>query len=128
MAVYKGRVSGFMPRSESSVYRRRMTLVWDFRVERMDAVGRPLPRIAAEMRGKYFRGGSISNGDVVELSGRQTRSGLVTVSRVNNLTAGTVIHAHNYNTSVVILYLFLLLTFAGVAATIMAWLPAGLMK
>ncbi|HJP73261.1 MAG TPA: hypothetical protein VJ914_03280 [Pseudonocardiaceae bacterium] len=128
MAIYQGRVSGFMPRSESSVYRKRMTLVWDFRVERMDAVGRPLPRIAAEMRGKYFRGGSLSNGDVVELAGQQNRSGLVTVSRVKNLTAGTVIHAHNYNASVVILYLFLLLTFAGVAATIMAALPAGLMK
>lgn len=128
MATYKGRVSGFMPRSESSVYRRRMTLVWDFRVERMDAVGRPLPRIAAEMRGKYFRGGSISNGDVVELSGRQTHNGLVTVSSVKNLTAGTVIHARNYNASVVILYLFLLLIFAAVAATVVTGLPTDLLR
>jgi hypothetical protein len=52
MTVYKGRVFGFMPRSESSVCCERTTLVWDFRLERTDAGGGPLPRIAAEMRGK----------------------------------------------------------------------------
>jgi hypothetical protein len=118
MAVYQGRVSGFMPRSESAVFRRRMTLVWDFRLERVGPDGRPLPRIAAEMRGKYFRGGSISNGDVLELSGGQNRSGLVTVTRVRNLTAGTVIRAHKYNASVFIVYLVFLLIFCGVAATL----------
>jgi hypothetical protein len=93
-----------------------MTLVWDFRLERQGPDGRPIPRVAAQMRGKYFRGGSISNGDVLELSGTQARSGLVTVTKVKNLTAGTVIRVHSYNVSVVILYLIILLVFIAMAA------------
>ena len=123
MAVYQGRVSGFTPRSESAVFRKRMTLVWDFRLERVGPDGRPLPRVAAEMRGKYFRGGSISNGDVLELAGTQARSGLVMVTKVKNLTAGTVIRAHSYNASVVILYLVFLLIFAAVAAAVFGFFP-----
>lgn len=116
MAVYQGHVSGFTPHSESGVFRKRMTLVWDFRLERQGPDGRPIPRVAAQMRGKYFRGGSISNGDVLELSGTQARSGLVTVTKVKNLTAGTVIRVHSYNVSVVILYLIILLVFIAMAA------------
>jgi hypothetical protein len=118
MAMYSGRVSGFAPRSESGVFRKRMTLVWDFRLERQSPDGKPLPRIAVQMRGKYFRGGSISNGDVVELSGGQDRHGLVAVTSVKNLTAGTTVRVRSYNASVVLLYLLFVVVVCGGAAAI----------
>lgn len=115
MSQYSGRVSGYTPRTEGGVFRKRQTLVWDFRLERHDPGGRPLPRVAVELRAKYYRGGSISNGDVVEVWGRQSRSGVVVVQSVKNLTAGTVIRAHNWNASVVVAYLMALLVVAAIA-------------
>jgi hypothetical protein len=108
------------------VYRRRITLVWDFRLERYGADRRPLPRVAAQMRAKYFRGGSINNGDVVELAGRQRRNGLVVVRVVKNLSTGTVIRARNYNASVFLVYLVVLALFAAAAYAIFAGLPTDL--
>jgi hypothetical protein len=102
MTEYQGRVSGFVPRTESPVIRKRTTIVWDFRLERQTPDGKPLPRVAVEMRGKYFSGGSINNGDVVVLAGRHCRNGLVTVKRVKNLTSSTTVIAHKYNASLVI--------------------------
>lgn len=116
MDYYKGKVSGYMPRTESGVFRRRQTLVWDFRLERYDQSGKPLPRIAVETRAKYYRGGSINNGDVVEVRGRQSRNGVVTVGAISNLTAGTTIRAHNWNASVVLMYLTTLLVVLGIVA------------
>jgi hypothetical protein len=115
MSHYKGRVSGYTPRTEGGVFRKRQTLVWDFRMERHDPSAKPLPRVAVEMRAKYYRGGSISNGDVVEVWGRQSRSGVVVVRSVRNLTAGTVIRAHNWNASVAAAYLMALLVVAAIA-------------
>lgn len=115
MSHYIGRVSGYTPRTEGGVFRKRQTLVWDFRLERHDPGGKPLPRIAMEMRAKYYRGGSISNGDVVEAWGRQSRNGVVVVRSVKNLTGGTVIPAHKWNASVVVAYLMVPLFVAAVA-------------
>lgn len=126
MTTYQGRVSGFAPRTESSVFRKRITLVWDFRLERAGADNRPLPRLAAQMRGKYFRGGSISNGDVIELAGRQRHNGLVEVRTVKNLSTGTVIRAHNYNASVFLVYFVVILVFVAIAYAIFTGLPADL--
>jgi hypothetical protein len=126
MSVYKGKVSGFVPRTESGVFRRRITLVWDFRLERCGLDGRPLPRLAAEMRGKYFRGGSISDGDMLELTGSQRRNGLVVVNRVRNLTAGTVIRARSYDVSVFLAYLAVLLLFTAIVYAIFVGVPASL--
>ncbi|MEU0885889.1 hypothetical protein ABZ345_45560 [Lentzea sp. NPDC005914] len=116
MSHYKGRVSGYTPRAEAGVFRKRQTLVWDFRLERHDGTGQPLPRVAVELRAKYYRGGSISNGDVVELWGRQSRNGVVVVNSVKNLTAGSVIRAHNWNASVTVAYLTAFLLFAALVA------------
>lgn len=102
LQTYRGTVSGFIPRTESPVIRKRTTLVWNFRLERRSPDGQPLPRIAVEMRGKFYQGGSINNGDVVELTGAQDSRGLVVVSDVNNLTAGTRIRARKYNASLVV--------------------------
>jgi hypothetical protein len=98
MITYKGMVSGFMPRTESPVIRKRTTLVWDFRIERPGQ-----RRVAVEMRGKYYRGGSVNNGDIVELSGRLGRNGIVRTACVSNLTAGTTVRAHKYNASTAII-------------------------
>jgi hypothetical protein len=119
--TYEGRVSGFVPRTESPVIRKRTTLVWDFRLERQSSNGKPLPRVAVEMRAKYFSGGSINNGDVVVLAGRQDRNGLVTVRRVKNLTAGTTVVAHKYNATLVIggtLKALVALVFLSIAAAV----------
>lgn len=112
MSHYTGRVSGYTPRTEGGVFRKRQTLVWDFRLERHDPAGRPLHRVAVELRAKYYRGGSISNGDIVEMWGRPSRNGVVVVNSVKNLTAGTTIRAHNWNASVAFAYLTALLVFA----------------
>lgn len=98
MTTYRGTVSGFMPRTESPVLRKRTTLVWDFRIERPGQ-----RRVAVEMRAKYYRGGSINNGDVVEFDGQPGRSGVVVTNHVRNLTAGTVVRGHQYNLSVAII-------------------------
>jgi hypothetical protein len=102
MDVYQGRVSGFVPRVESPVIRKRTTIVWDFRIERQTPDGKPLPRVAVEMRAKYFTGGSVNNGDIVIINGRPGRNGLVTVDQVKNLTSGSTVVAHKYNASLVI--------------------------
>jgi hypothetical protein len=123
MAHYRGKVSGYTPRSETGVFRRRQTLVWDFRLERQEQ-GRPLPRLAVQMRAKYYRGGAVNNGDIVEISGRPGRNGVVVVQSVKNLTSGTKIQAHNWNLSVFLLngvMLVLFLAFvAGVGAVFLS--------
>jgi hypothetical protein len=125
MNHYKGRVSGYLPRAEGGVFRRRQTLVWDFRLERHDPRGTPLPRVAIELRAKYYRGGSINNGDVVELWGRQSRNGVVRVDSMKNLTAGTMIRAHNWNPSVVILYLVTSLVLLGIVFAVLHFALSG---
>lgn len=92
MTTYRGTVSGFAPRTESPVLRKRTTLVWDFRIERPGE-----RRVAVEMRAKYYRGGSINNGDVVELDGQTRPNGVVVTNCVRNLTASTVVRGHKYN-------------------------------
>jgi hypothetical protein len=118
MSHFSGKVSGFMPRTESGVFRKRQTLVWNFRIERYTTEGKPLPRVAVELRAKYYTGGSVNNGDVVEVTGRQSRNGIVAVRSVKNLTAGTLIRARKWNTSVVVLNLVGLLLFLLVVAGI----------
>ncbi|MCF4121151.1 hypothetical protein L1785_09160 [Antribacter sp. KLBMP9083] len=128
MPTYKGKVSGYVPRTESGVFRKRQTLVWNFRLERYGPGGKPLPRVAVEMRAKYYRGGSINNGDVVEVTGRQSRNGLVTVDKAKNLTAGTVVRARRWNLSVFIvkgLGLLLILAVLAVVAAVAYTLATG---
>lgn len=116
MTRFEGKVSGFVPRTESGVFRKRQTLVWDFRLERYSHDGRPLPRIAVQMRAKFYRGGAVNNGDVVQVSGWQGHNGLVVVDSVKNLSSGTVIKARRWNASVFIAYAFFLLLFFSIAA------------
>lgn len=115
MATYRGTVSGFAPRTESPVLRRRTTLVWDFRIERPGQ-----RRLAVEMRAKYYRGGSINNGDVVELMGQPGRNGILRTNRVKNLTAGSVVRAHKYNLSTAVITSVKLLVLIAVIAALVA--------
>jgi hypothetical protein len=116
VARFEGKVSGFVPRIESGVFRKRQTLVWDFRLERYSSDGKPLPRVAVQMRAKFYRGGAVNNGDVVQVAGRQGHNGLVVVDSLKNLTSGTVIKARKWNASVFIAYAFFLLLFFSVVA------------
>jgi hypothetical protein len=69
-----------------------MVLIWDFRLERTDERGQPLPRLSVEMRGSSFRG-SIANGDVIEVDAPASPGQLIQPSKVRNVTAGTVVTA-----------------------------------
>ncbi|KJE22147.1 hypothetical protein FF36_03579 [Frankia torreyi] len=111
MTQYGGTVSGFAPRVEGPVIRKRSTIVWSFRIERPGQ-----RRIAVEMRAKYYSGGSINNGDTVELTGSQRRNGVVRVTEVKNLTAGTMVRAHQYNALPIILNIIALMIFIAIVA------------
>ena len=84
MSQLNGVVSGLQQRFEPT--RAGQVVVWNFRLERHDAAGKPMPRVAVEMRGRRFSG-SINNGDIVELDGSPNRDGLVCVWWVRNRTS-----------------------------------------
>ncbi len=87
----KGRVSGMQQRGEAAL--RTSWAVWDFRLERIDANGKPLPRVPVEMRGRRFEG-SIANGDLVEIDGARWTPGQVLHTRqVRNATTGVTVRA-----------------------------------
>jgi hypothetical protein len=92
--MIKGVVSGFQPRSEQigTGSGTRMLIVWDFRIERKDSTGQPMPRVAVEMRGTSFIG-SISNGDVVEVNAAFSPGQVVEARQVRNLTSGAMVTA-----------------------------------
>jgi len=113
MATFRGTVSGFAPRVESPIIRKRSTIVWSFRIERPQQ-----RRVAVELRAKYYTGGSINNGDQVELHGVLRRNGIVRVDRVKNLTAGTTVSAHQYNAMPILLNLVALITFLALVAAV----------
>lgn len=82
--LIKGQVSGMQQRFEPG------GAVWDFRVERTDPSGKPLPRVAVELRGQSFQG-SINNGDWVELFGEWRSGDVVKVDEVKNLTTNATV-------------------------------------
>lgn len=92
--MIKGTVSGFQQRFEQiyTAVGLRTLVVWDFRIERRDPTGQPMPRAAVEMRGASFIG-SINNGDEVEIDA-PFRPGQVLQARlVRNRTSGAVVKA-----------------------------------
>ena len=52
--VFRGIVSGLQQRVE--FVRSVSHFVWDFRLERRDDKGEPLPRVAVQMRGRTLKG------------------------------------------------------------------------
>lgn len=125
MTRYEGKVSGFVPRTESGVFRKRQTLVWDFRLERYGRDGRPLPRVAVQMRAKFYRGGAVNNGDIVQVAGHQGGNGLVVVDSLRNLTSGTTIKARRWNASVFLVSALFLLLFLAIALGGLYFVAAG---
>ncbi len=87
-AVIRGQVSGLQQRLEHWAV--RPVTVWDFRVERHDDAGNPLPRIHVEMRGRSFEG-SIANGDWVEITANRKNGKVLHTRNVRNLTAGVIV-------------------------------------
>jgi hypothetical protein len=68
------------------------TTVLNFRVDRFDDNGDPLPSLAVEMRGRRFRG-NVNDGDWVEVPGSWRLGELNEPRRVRNLTTGTFVQA-----------------------------------
>ena len=84
MGLYSGTVSGLTTQGEYGFALK----VISFRLERHDESGKPLPRLAVEMRGVSLRG-PIANGDRVELVGKQDSSGVVHTQRVQNVSTNS---------------------------------------
>jgi hypothetical protein len=74
------------------MYGRTYFAVWDFRLSRADAAGRPLAPIPVQMHGRRFSGG-ISNGDTVDVGEDYQEGQLVTARQVRNLTTGITVRA-----------------------------------
>jgi hypothetical protein len=87
--VIKGQVSGFQTRFESAG-RGPGTTVWSFRLDRHDKEGKPLPRVAVEMRGTSFDG-AINQGDWVELDQDWKPGTTLRAKRLTNLTTNAVV-------------------------------------
>ncbi|NUR69675.1 MAG: hypothetical protein HOU81_02545 [Hamadaea sp.] len=79
-----GVVTGLQQRQEMAG--RTYFQVWNFRLERRDAQGGPLPPVPVEMRARSFRG-QIANGDVVEIPSSSRPM------RLKNLTTGATVKA-----------------------------------
>lgn len=93
----------------------RQIWVWSFRLERIDAAGQPLRRVAVEMRGANFVG-SIANGDVVEISADEPKGTVVQVSRARNLTTNSMVQASGLRRIRVALFFSTLIALVAVVA------------
>ena|SRR5829696_592451 len=97
MAIYEGHVSGSQQRWELG--QDGQVLVWDFRVERADTEGSPLPRIPVQMRAQQYDGG-ITEGDWVQVEGTWSEGRTLYVEKVINLTTGAHVRALRQQTTV----------------------------
>jgi hypothetical protein len=82
----KGRVSGLQQRFEAGG-----EAIWNFRVERQDDAGQPLPRVAVEMHGVGFEG-ALNEGDWVQVAGTWD-DGTLHVTDVQNLSTQATVRA-----------------------------------
>lgn len=119
--VIRGQVSGFQQRFEPTG---RGTLsVWDFRLERVDDAGNPLPRIPVQMKGTSFDG-AINNGDWIEVTGSWREGKTLPVRQLKNLDTGAVVRAKSRSTAAkifgVVLALLVLAAFAAVVLFILS--------
>jgi hypothetical protein len=87
--MIKGQVSGFQTRFESGGRGPGLT-VWSFRLDRLDKEGKPLPRVAVEMRGTSFEG-AINQGDWVELDQDWKPGTTLHPKQVTNLTTNATV-------------------------------------
>jgi hypothetical protein len=86
----RGTVTGMSQRQE--VFNRAPYLVWNFRVERVDAMGNRLDPVAVEMIGRRFLG-AINNGDVVEIDAAAKPGKLMHPKTVRNLTSNATVRS-----------------------------------
>jgi DNA helicase TIP49 (TBP-interacting protein) len=119
-SMIKGAVSGFQPRSEQVGSGPRVLIVWDFRIEQKDPTGQPMPRAAVEMRGRSFIG-SINNGDVVAIDAPFNAGQVLQVSRVRNLTSGTMVTAKGAHSAVLSRVIFILILLPFIAFIVIIW-------
>ncbi len=87
MAV-KGYVSGFSTRSELAG--REWVTIWDFRLERVDDDGNPLPRVPVALKGMHFNS-AINDDDLVEVDGSWREGETMWPREVKNLTTAVTI-------------------------------------
>jgi hypothetical protein len=87
-----------------------MLTVWDFRIERQDAAGKPLPRAQVEMRGNSIHG-TIANGDWVEIDTNWRQGKVVHTRTVRNLSSNSTVHAKGGHRAISLLPGLLMLPF-----------------
>lgn len=88
----RGYVSGFRTRMEQTgptVY----VTVWDFRLERVDESGQPLPRVPVAIRGLTFDG-AINDDDLIEVEGAWHEGETLNVTKAHNLTTAANVVGH----------------------------------
>jgi len=90
METIRGQASGVQQRFEQAL--RMSWAVWDFRIERKDANGSPLPRVPVEMRGRRFEG-AINTGDMVEIAADWKPGEILHTRHVRNLSTGVTVTA-----------------------------------
>jgi len=82
----KGRVSGLQQRFVEGG-----AVIWNFRVERQDDAGNPLPRVAVQLSGVGFDG-AFNEGDWVKVDGRW-EDGTLHTDAVKNLSTQATVRA-----------------------------------
>lgn len=89
-----GRVSAFQERFERphSHEAFRPVIVWDFRLERQDDQGQPLPRVAVEMKGTTYTG-TVTQGDWVRIDQEWEPGTTLRTDRLTNLTTNSTVIA-----------------------------------
>jgi hypothetical protein len=92
MPMLTGQVSGMQQRFEQDRNTNRPITIWSFRLERQDAQGAPLPRVAVEMRGEHFDG-AIEPGDWVRVEEEWQPGTTLRTQHVTNLSSNTTITA-----------------------------------
>lgn len=115
--LIRGVVVGMQPRIESQG--RGVVTIWDFRLERHDAAGNPMPRVQVEMRGYSFLG-SINNGDWVEIKGNWQRGEIVKPRQVYNLSTAAMVKSKDYSVIVKILITVFIIVWLMIVITIFA--------
>jgi hypothetical protein len=90
MTQIRGQVSSFAQRYEATP--QGTITVWDFRLDRHDDTGKPLPRVPLEMRGTTFDG-AIAVGDWIEVDAPWRDGRTLKVKRVTNLSSNAIVEA-----------------------------------
>jgi hypothetical protein len=94
---YEGKVKGFTSRAEKPWWSNDTITEWTFSLIRFnDELGKPLPPIPVEMRGKSFDG-FINEEDTVVVKGNWEIGRMLETTKLYNKTNNIWVEAHKYH-------------------------------